>query len=82
MAQFLSLAAFRQGKQGAQHRLQGRILKGFREIGSRRPFNRTQQVKTRIAKMRQQQTNAGGRERGREQTALTPPIGAFREENP
>ena len=35
IAQLLAVAAFRQGKQRTQHRLQSRILKGFREICSR-----------------------------------------------
>ena len=82
MAQFLPVAAFRQGKQRTQHRLQSRILKNFREIGSRRHFNRTQHVKPRIAKMGQQQSNGSRRECRRQQTTLTAPIGAFCEKKP
>jgi hypothetical protein len=39
-------------------------------------------MKTRIAKMRQDQVNAGRRERGSQETALTTPVGALREKKP
>ena len=60
MAQCLALAALRHGEQGAQDRLQSRVLKGLREIGVSRGFDRTQQLQTRLAKMRQQQPMLAG----------------------
>src|SRR5208283_5730068 len=62
MGQCLAIAALRHGKQGAKDRLQSRVLKGLREIGSRRSFSRMQQMKTSVAKMRQQEANAARRE--------------------
>ena len=82
MARSLALAALRHGEQGAQDRLESGVLKGFREIGVARRFDRTQQMETRLAKMRQQHADAGGREGRRQQTALAAPIGAFGEKEP